>query len=120
MLDKLAGVAARYEEIENLLGDPAVASNYQRVAELSQERSSLQPITEGYYEYRIVLDQIDQARSLLEGDDADMRDLTNFMVYLGEPAKLVRYRIGIYVLIFLAVFLVFAYLLKKEYWKDVH
>ena len=52
--------------------------------------------------------------------DADMRDLTNFMVYLGEPAKLVRYRIGIYVLIFLAVFLVFAYLLKKEYWKDVH
>ena len=48
-----------------------------------------------------------------------MRDLTNFMVYLAEPAKLVRYRIGIYVLIFLAVFLVFAYLLKKEYWKDV-
>src|ERR1051325_4807095 len=52
--------------------------------------------------------------------DRDMRDLTNFFVYLGEPAKLDRYRIGIYVLIFLAVFLVFAYLLKKEYWKDVH
>ena len=52
--------------------------------------------------------------------DAAMRDLTNFLVYLGEPAKLVRYQIGLYVLIFLAVFLVFAYLLKKEYWKDVH
>ncbi len=52
--------------------------------------------------------------------DRDMRDLTNFLVYLGEPAKLDRYRIGVYVLIFLAVFLVFAYLLKKEYWKDVH
>jgi ubiquinol-cytochrome c reductase cytochrome c1 subunit len=52
--------------------------------------------------------------------DASMRDLTNFLVYLAEPAKLVRYRIGVYVLIFLAVFLVFAYLLKKEYWKDVH
>lgn len=52
-------------------------------------------------------------------DDA-MRDLANFLVYLGEPAKLVRYQIGLYVLIFLAVFLVFAYLLKKEYWKDVH
>ena len=49
-----------------------------------------------------------------------MRDLTNFLVYLGEPAKLVRYRIGVYVLIFLAVFLIFAYLLKKEYWKDIH
>ena len=52
--------------------------------------------------------------------DAAMRDLTNFMVYLGEPAKLVRYRIGIYVLVFLAIFFVLAYLLKKEYWKDVH
>jgi len=52
--------------------------------------------------------------------DAAMRDLTNFLVYLGEPARLVRYKIGVYVLIFLAIFFVFAYLLKKEYWKDVH
>ncbi|MBI3899161.1 MAG: cytochrome c1 [Gammaproteobacteria bacterium] len=52
--------------------------------------------------------------------DRSMRDLTNFLVYLGEPAKLDRYRIGGYVLLFLAIFLVFAYLLKKEYWKDVH
>jgi ubiquinol-cytochrome c reductase cytochrome c1 subunit len=52
--------------------------------------------------------------------DSAMRDLTNFMVYLGEPAKLVRYRLGIYVLVFLSIFLVVAYLLKKEYWKDVH
>ena len=52
--------------------------------------------------------------------DKAMRDLTNFMVYLGEPARLQRFTIGIYVLIFLAVFLVLAYLLKKEYWKDVH
>lgn len=52
--------------------------------------------------------------------DKDMRDLTNFLVYLGEPVKLERYRIGVYVLLFLLVFFVFAYLLKKEYWKDVH
>ena len=52
--------------------------------------------------------------------DKAMRDLTNFLVYVGEPAKLVRYKLGVYVLIFLAVFFVFAYLLKKEYWKDVH
>ncbi len=52
--------------------------------------------------------------------DAAMRDLANFMTYLAEPARLDRYRIGIYVLIFLALFLVLAYLLKKEYWKDIH
>jgi ubiquinol-cytochrome c reductase cytochrome c1 subunit len=65
--------------------------------------------------------ELDRPGSMSREDyDKAMRDLTNFMVYLGEPAKLVRYRIGVYVLIFLAVFLVFAYLLKKEYWKDVH
>jgi ubiquinol-cytochrome c reductase cytochrome b subunit len=47
-------------------------------------------------------------------------DLTNFMVYMAEPAALVRYRIGLYVLLFLAFFLVFAWLLNREYWKDVH
>jgi ubiquinol-cytochrome c reductase cytochrome c1 subunit len=52
--------------------------------------------------------------------DAAMRDLVSFLVYLGEPAKLERYRIGVLVLMFLAVFLVVAYLLKKEYWKDIH
>lgn len=52
--------------------------------------------------------------------DTAVRDLVNFMVYLGEPAKLVRYRLGVMVLAFLAFFLIFAYLLKKEYWKDVH
>ena len=49
-----------------------------------------------------------------------MHDLVSFFVYLGEPARLVRYRIGVYVLIFLGVFLIFTYLLKREYWKQLH
>lgn len=52
--------------------------------------------------------------------DAAIGDLTNFMVYLAEPAKLVRYRIGLWVVIFMALFTTFAYFLKKEYWRDVH
>jgi ubiquinol-cytochrome c reductase cytochrome c1 subunit len=52
--------------------------------------------------------------------DGAMRDLTNFLVYVGEPAKMVRYKMGIYVLIFLVILLIPAYLLKKEYFKDVH
>ena len=47
-------------------------------------------------------------------------DLTNFMVYLAEPAQLQRRSMGWKVLGFLVIFFVFAYLLKKEYWKDVH
>ena len=52
--------------------------------------------------------------------DAFARDLTAFLTYAGEPIKLERQRLGIWVLLFLAVFFVAAYFLKKEYWKDVH
>lgn len=51
--------------------------------------------------------------------DKSMRDLTNFFVYLGEPAKLERTQLGVYVILFLLVLAVLAYLLKKSYWKDV-
>jgi ubiquinol-cytochrome c reductase cytochrome c1 subunit len=47
-------------------------------------------------------------------------DLVNFLVYVGEPVQLERERIGKYVLFFLMMFLGIAYLLKKEYWKDIH
>ncbi|HBX26897.1 MAG TPA: cytochrome c1 [Gammaproteobacteria bacterium] len=46
-------------------------------------------------------------------------DLVNFLEYVGEPTKARAHSIGIYVLLFLMLFFVFAYLLKREYWKDV-
>ncbi len=52
--------------------------------------------------------------------DGSIRDLVNFLDYVGEPYKLDRQRLGVKVLLFLAVFFVLAYLLKREYWKDVH
>ena len=52
--------------------------------------------------------------------DRLVADLVNFLVYMGEPSRKFRVGLGIYVLMFLGVMFVFAYLLKKEYWKDVH
>ncbi len=52
--------------------------------------------------------------------DEAARDLTAFLTYTGEPIKLERQRLGVWVLLFLAIFFVFAYALKKEYWKDIH
>ncbi len=52
--------------------------------------------------------------------DTMINDLVNFLVYVGEPVKLERERIGKYVLFYLFMFLIIAYLLKKEYWTDVH
>jgi ubiquinol-cytochrome c reductase cytochrome c1 subunit len=51
---------------------------------------------------------------------ASVRDLVGFLAYLSEPAKSERQRVGIGVLLFLAVFLAITYLLKREYWRDVH
>jgi ubiquinol-cytochrome c reductase cytochrome c1 subunit len=51
--------------------------------------------------------------------DAAVRDLVNFLAYVGEPAAGKRKTIGIVVLFVLGVVFIFAYLLKKEYWKDV-
>jgi ubiquinol-cytochrome c reductase cytochrome c1 subunit len=51
--------------------------------------------------------------------DATIRDLVNFLEYTGEPTRLKSEAIGRGVLIFLVIFFVFAYLLKKEYWRDV-
>ena len=51
---------------------------------------------------------------------AAVYDLVNFMEYLAEPGAENRKRVGVYVMLFLAVFLMFAWLLNREYWKDVH
>jgi ubiquinol-cytochrome c reductase cytochrome c1 subunit len=48
-----------------------------------------------------------------------VRDITNFLDYVGEPAKLIRTGLGVWVLSFLVLLFVLSYLLKKEYWKDV-
>ncbi|MBS0432287.1 MAG: cytochrome c1 [Proteobacteria bacterium] len=52
--------------------------------------------------------------------DQAVRDLTSFLEYASEPAALKRTSMGAWVLIYLALFTFAAFLLKKEYWKDVH
>jgi len=51
--------------------------------------------------------------------DQFVRDIVDFLAYVGEPMQLERQRLGVWVLAFLLVFGVFAYLLKQEIWKDV-
>jgi len=54
-----------------------------------------------------------------EAYDAFVRDIVNFLDYAAEPAQLKRTSLGFKVIAFLAFFTLLAYLLKKEYWKDV-
>lgn len=66
-----------------------------------------------------------RARLLAEPDgqqkyDRAVLDLVNFLSYTADPIKPERERLGIWVLLFLGVFFIFVWLLKREYWKDVH
>ncbi|MFL2504338.1 MAG: cytochrome c1 [Candidatus Azotimanducaceae bacterium] len=56
----------------------------------------------------------------IEEYDSLIYDLTNFLYYSGDPSRLERQRIGGYVLLFLAFFYVFAWLLGREYTKEIH
>jgi ubiquinol-cytochrome c reductase cytochrome c1 subunit len=50
--------------------------------------------------------------------DSALQDIVTFLVYVGEPSKLIRYPIGVFVLIFLSIFLIVAYRLKRAYTKS--
>lgn len=52
--------------------------------------------------------------------DQSVRDITAFLEYVGEPAALKRQGLGVWVVLFLAFLTFLAWLLKKEFWKDVH
>jgi ubiquinol-cytochrome c reductase cytochrome c1 subunit len=52
--------------------------------------------------------------------DQTARDITNFLEYVGEPAALKRQNMGVWVILFLVALTFLAFLLKQEYWKDVH
>ena len=63
---------------------------------------------------------VDEGAMSVEEYDQAIYDLVNFLTYVAEPMAEDRKRIGVYVLLFIALFFVFAYLLNREYWKDVH
>ena len=52
--------------------------------------------------------------------DSMVGDLVNYLAWMGEPSQVQRKQLGVIVLIFLGIFFVVAYYLKKEFWKDVH
>lgn len=75
---------------------------------------------EGIEHVEIVGLELDEPGKLSPKEyDAHMKDLVAFMSYAAEPAALERERLGIWVLLFLVVFTMLAWLLYHEFWKDV-
>lgn len=83
MLEKLAGVEERFVSLTQEMAE--AAEDYQRLAELAQERSELEPLVTIYRRYRDLQEQLEQAETLLQGDDADMRELASAEVAELQP-----------------------------------
>ena len=76
MLEKLAEVESRFIELEGLMGDPEIATDFVRVADLARERSSLQEIVDAYRQYQRQAEELEGAKELLRAaDDAEMREM---------------------------------------------
>jgi peptide chain release factor 1 len=76
LLDRIASVEARFKEVEAQLADPDVLQDPDRIRELGQERSELEPAVREGAELRRVMEELDGARELArEADDPEMREL---------------------------------------------
>ena len=76
MLDKLAGIEARYEELERLLSDPAVMADYTKVVEYSKERAGLEAMVSAFRTYKDQKQQLEDAQEMLRDEtDPELRSM---------------------------------------------
>lgn len=75
MLERLAEIEARYEEVTRLLSDPEVVSDHRQLEELGRERAHLEDIVTLYRSYRDASSALDDARALAHDSDEDLRAL---------------------------------------------
>lgn len=83
MLDKLKGIEDRYQELDQEL--MRVGEDYQRAAELSMERSGLEPLVEKARAYRNILARIEEAQKLVNGNDAELVQLAQMELEELQP-----------------------------------
>lgn len=75
MRDLLESKLSRFEQLERDLEDPAVLADSSRLAQTAREHGSLARLAGTYRRFKKLVDQISEAREMLEGDDAEMREL---------------------------------------------
>ncbi len=75
IMNKLANVAKRYEELNELLSQPDVLNDVSLLQRYGRERAELEEVAQKYYDLVDTDQQIAEARELLDGDEPEMRDL---------------------------------------------
>lgn len=81
MLEKLATIEKRFMEIEALMASPEILNDYEKVVELSKERSGIEEIVNKYRVYRDKINQLEDAKALFyEEEDHDLREMARLEI----------------------------------------
>ncbi len=81
MLDKLAAISVRFEEVGEKLTLPDVVSDQKKYAELSKQYKDLEPVVTVYKEYKLVLENIESSKEMLAlEDDPEMKDMAKMEI----------------------------------------
>ena len=75
MMERLETIARRYEELNEILMDPSIANDVQKMTEASKEQASLENAYQLYQEYKKVLDGIEEAKELLKESDPEIKEM---------------------------------------------
>lgn len=81
---KLEGLVERYEEVQALLSDPSVISDQERFRTLSKEYSDLEDVTKAFTQFQSAVSDLEEAKLMLEEDDAEMREMANEEIKLAK------------------------------------
>lgn len=87
VLHKLENLSERYQEIAALLSDAETISNQDRFRKLSQEYSELEPVVECFTRYQGIVENIDEAKLLIEDSDPDMREMGQEELRTGQAQR---------------------------------
>ncbi len=75
MIERLESIARRYEELNEILMDPSIATDVNKMTEASKEQSSLEAAYKLYQEYKSVLTGIEEAKELLKEKDPEIKEM---------------------------------------------
>ncbi|UTY40772.1 peptide chain release factor 1 [Allocoprobacillus halotolerans] len=87
MMERLETIARRYEELNEILMDPSIASDVQKMTEASKEQASLENAYQLYQEYKKVLDGIEEAKELLKENDPEIKEIAELELSELEEKK---------------------------------
>ncbi len=92
LINRLESISDRYEELAALLSDPGVIADQNKFRDFSKEYSELEPVVKCFGSYQQAAENIEEAQSLLQDGDADMREMAEEEL---ESAKSDKERLGV-------------------------